>query len=138
MPDQNGKSRNGRSTHTAVVKLALWVLDRDDFKATPPTVAKVVADYRVATGKTLATSTVKTVFESLGLPLTKKRSAMTARTNRMDRIIREVYKLSQRLDHLITVVGAEDTVESGTTEGLHALYHHRADPDAPAVEDADG
>ena len=137
MPDQNGRLA-GRSTHTAVVKLALWVLDRDDFKATPPTIAKVIADYRVATGKTLAAGTVKTVFESLELPLTRKRAIMQARTNRMDRLIREVYKLSKRLDHLIAVVGAEDTVESGTTEGVQALYCHRADPDAPSVEDADG
>ena len=137
MPDQNGRLA-GRSTHTAVVKLALWVLDRDDFKATPPTIAKVIADYRVATGNTLAAGTVKTVFESLELPLTRKRAIMQARTNRMDRLIREVYKLSKRLDHLIAVVGAEDTVESGTTEGLQALYGHRADPDAPSVEDADG
>jgi len=138
MPDQNGNFSRGRTTHTAVVKLALWVMDRDDFKDSPPTVAKVVADYRVATGQTLATGTIKTVFESLGLPLTRKRVVMKARSDRMDRLIREVYRLSNRLDHLIAVVGAEDTVDDGLSKGLEALYHHRADPDAPLAEDADG
>lgn len=160
MSDQNGKkiTRN-RMDYYEVIRMSLWVDARQDFKTTHPTVEKVIADYRVASGREAPPSTVRKVFNALGMPLArtvtvrkqrkyklqepkpeeakpeelkpkeaKIRIHDRRRSERTDRLIKEVRVLSDRIDRIITVFDAEDDIDHGITDGLRSLVNRQAKP----------
>lgn len=124
-----------RSSHDQIIKLTIWVSDRkEEFSHRPPTVKRIIADYKRDSGVEVSTKAVSRVFDSLELRLGRPQRqyrlspATKRRTDRMERLIREVYELSKQVEALSEAIGAGDEIDCSTSDGLNALYRHQHDP----------
>jgi hypothetical protein len=133
----NGKVKRNRMGHSDIVKLTMWVQAQVDYAENPPTVEKAIREYKADTGQRAAVSTIKLVFQGCGIPLRqsirRSRTGKGSNSPRLERLIREVVHLSDRVDELHRLV--TDQEPQGMTDALLALAQRRGEPIVEEEED---
>jgi len=120
-----------------VAMLTKWILDkRQELTKNKRTATEIMAEFKKDTGYKATHYTVKQIFGMLEVPIEKRlrwTKQRKAPESKIDRLIKEVHILSERLAALSSVVVVKRKSEFNkedfaTTEGLSALRNRKGAP----------
>ena len=113
-----------------VAMLTKWALEKtQDLSRYRLTASEIVEEFQRDTGYKTTHYTVKQIFEALDIPFEQRHRWTKDRRNpvsKLDRLIKEVHILSERLAALAQSLG--NTEGFVTTEGLTALRNRKGSP----------